>query len=41
MVLASIPSVGYTGIWWSVPIGWALADVVGVCYGRSRLLKMA
>ena len=35
-VLSSIPSVGYTGIWWSVPIGWALADVVGVCYGRSR-----
>lgn len=36
-VLASIPSVGYTGIWWSVPIGWALADIVGFWYYRTRL----
>lgn len=36
-VLASIPSVGYTGIWWSVPIGWALADIVGLWYYRTRL----
>ena len=35
-LLATLPSLGYTGIWWSVPIGWALADVVGVCYYRSR-----
>lgn len=31
-VLASVPDIGYTGIWWSVPIGWALADIVGVWY---------
>lgn len=30
--LASLPAVGYTGIWWSVPIGWALADIVGVWF---------
>lgn len=36
-VLAAIPSVGYTGIWWSVPIGWALADVAGVWYYRRKL----
>ena len=35
-LLASLPQVGYTGIWWSVPIGWALADVVGVWYYRSK-----
>lgn len=27
--LAAIPAVGVLGIWWSVPIGWALADLVG------------
>ena len=32
--LAAIPSVGYTGIWWSVPIGWALADITGLWYYR-------
>lgn len=34
--LATIPSVGYTGIWWSVPIGWALADITGLWYYRRR-----
>ncbi len=24
--------VGVTGIWWSVPIGWVLADIVGLVY---------
>ena len=36
-VLAAIPSGGYTGIWWSVPIGWALADVAGVWYYQRKL----
>ena len=32
-LLAAIPAVGVVGIWWSVPIGWALADLVGlICY---------
>lgn len=30
--LASVPGIGYTGIWWSVPIGWALADIVGIWF---------
>ena len=30
--LASIPSIGVTGIWWSIPIGWFLADLVGIAY---------
>lgn len=31
-ILSSITSLGVTGIWWSVPIGWALADMVGLVY---------
>lgn len=31
-LLASIPSIGVYGIWWSIPIGWILADVVGIVY---------
>ena len=26
---SSIPSIGVAGIWWAIPIGWALADIVG------------
>lgn len=29
--------VGVTGIWWSVPIGWVLADAVGFVYYRLRV----
>lgn len=28
--LSSISTIGVIGIWWSVPIGWALADIVGL-----------
>ena len=31
-LLSSIPAIGVVGIWWSVPIGWLLADAVGVGY---------
>ena len=31
-ILSAIPAIGVTGIWWSVPIGWALADIVGLMY---------
>lgn len=27
--LSSIPSIGLIGIWWAIPIGWALADIIG------------
>ena len=30
--LSAIPAIGVTGIWWSVPIGWFLADAVGLLY---------
>ena len=31
--LSAVPQIGVTGIWASVPIGWFLADAVGlICY---------
>lgn len=36
-VLSGIPSVAQRGIWWSVPIGWALADSTGfILYRRMK-----
>ena len=40
--LSASPLLGVTGIWWSVPIGWFLADVVGIAYygvKRKQLLS--
>lgn len=34
--LAAIPSLSYNGIWWSVPIGWILADIAGVLFYRRQ-----
>ena len=31
-LLSAIPAVGVVGIWWSVPIGWVLADIAGLSY---------
>lgn len=39
-ILSAIPSIGVTGIWWSVPIGWALADLVGLAYYKIRKQKL-
>ena len=39
--LSAVPVFGVCGIWWSVPIGWFLADVTGILYyaaKRNRLL---
>lgn len=30
--LSAIPEIGVIGIWWAVPIGWFLADGVGLVY---------
>ena len=37
--LAAIPGLGVWGIWWSIPIGWFLADIFGWCYYRIKLRK--
>ncbi len=34
--LLSATSLGVTGIWWAVPIGWALADAAGLAYYFRR-----
>lgn len=41
--LSQIPEIGVAGIWWSIPIGWALADLTGLlCYlkNKERFLKV-
>lgn len=35
-LLSAIPAIGVTGIWWSVPIGWGLADLAGLLYYKTR-----
>ena len=40
--LSAVPRIKVAGIWWSVPIGWLLADMVGIVYyiiRRKRLLS--
>lgn len=41
-LLSAIPDVGVLGVWWAVPIGWALADILGIVWyfvKRNKLLK--
>ncbi len=37
-LLAPVPAIGVSGIWWSIPIGWFLADLFGV-FVMVRLRK--
>ena len=39
-ILSAVPAIGVVGIWWAVPIGWGLADVVGLIYYKSRYCEM-
>ena len=34
-LLSAVPTIGVTGIWWSVPIGWGLADLAGLLYYKA------
>ncbi len=38
--LSSMPFFGVTGIWWSVPIGWLLADILGLAYFRHHYRRV-
>ena len=41
-ILSASPAFGVIGIWWSVPIGWFLADMTGIAYyifRKNRLLS--
>lgn len=33
-LLAAVPKIGVLGIWWAIPIGWALADATGLVLMR-------
>ena len=35
-LLSPIPAVGLLGIWWAVPIGWGLADLIGLGFWLRR-----
>ena len=35
-LLSAIPAIGVIGIWWSVPIGWVLADLIGLLYYKAQ-----
>lgn len=39
-LLSSIRDIGVIGIWWSVPIGWFLADVYGFIYFYRKKKKL-
>lgn len=34
-VLSPVPAIGVRGIWWAIPIGWFLADAVGIACMRK------
>mgnify|MGYP005758983297 CR=1 FL=1 len=38
-VLSPIPQIGVLGIWWAIPIGWVIADLIGVLF-LKRYLKL-
>lgn len=39
--LSSVPAIGVTGIWWSVPIGWFLADLTGILYYKKAAASLS
>lgn len=39
-LLSAVPAIGVVGIWWSVPIGWALADLSGFLYYKFHKRKL-
>lgn len=39
--LSALPVFGVVGIWWSVPIGWFLADALGIGYYLATRKKLA
>lgn len=40
-LLSAVPSIGYIGIWASIPIGWAMADLAGLYYLHKKAVKPA
>lgn len=43
-ILSAVPVFGVKGIWISVPVGWAIADIAGILYymkNRKKLVQTA
>lgn len=41
-LVAPIESIGLSGVWWSIPIGWFLADAIGfIYYAKSKKKLLA
>ena len=40
VIFIGIPDVGVVGIWWSVPIGWILADLAGLLYYKNKRKRL-
>ena len=40
VIFIGIPAVGVVGIWWSVPIGWILADLAGLLYYKNKRKRL-
>lgn len=38
-LLSAIPAIGLPGIWWAIPIGWILADTLGLFFYRKLSLE--
>lgn len=38
--LLSATALGASGIWWSIPIGWILADLVGFIYYHKKIITI-
>ena len=38
--LSAVPAFGVVGIWWSVPMGWFLADAFGIGYYFIKRRKL-
>ena len=38
--LSAVPFIGTLGIWWSVPVGWFLADALGTVYYLANRKKL-
>lgn len=39
-ILSQVPWIGVVGIWWAVPIGWFLADSVGLFYYMAEKKRL-
>ncbi|MDE6742729.1 MAG: MATE family efflux transporter, partial [Lachnospiraceae bacterium] len=39
-LFSAVPTIGVVGIWWSIPIGWLLADLIGIVYYLMNKKKL-